>query len=56
MYYTKVYNEFVGAISALFRQQARQLLSKKCRNGGETLATLCPIWLARGFNRSPPAS
>ena len=35
--------------------RATQLLSKKCRNGGEPLATLCPIWPARDLNLRPPA-
>ena len=32
-----------------------QLLLKKCRSGGETLATLCPIWKARDLNLRSPA-
>ena len=32
-----------------------QLLPKKRRSGGESLATLCPIWRARDLNRRPPA-
>ena len=35
--------------------QATQLLSKKCRSGGEPLATLCLIWPARDVNLRPPA-
>ena len=35
--------------------RATQLLSKKCRSGGEPLATLCPIWPARDLNLGPPA-
>ena len=35
--------------------RATQLLSKKCRNGGEPLATQCLIWLARGLSLRPPA-
>ena len=35
--------------------RATQLLSKKCRSGGEPLATLCPIWPARDLNLRPPA-
>ena len=35
--------------------RATQLLSKKCRNGGEPLATLCPILPARDLNLRPPA-
>ena len=35
--------------------RATQLLSKKCRSGGEPLATLCPIWPARDLNFRPPA-
>ena len=35
---------------------ATQLLLKKCRSGGETLATLlCPIWPTRDLNLRPPA-
>ena len=34
---------------------ATQLLSKKCRSGGELLATLCSIWPARDLNLRPPA-
>ena len=54
MYYAEAYNEFVGPSS---RQNAwaAQLLSKKCCNGGEPLATLCPTWPARDFNLKPPA-
>ena len=33
---------------------ATQLLSKKC-NGGEPLATVCPISLAQDLNFGPPA-
>ena len=35
--------------------RATQLLSKKCLNGGEPLATLCPIWPARRLNLRLPA-
>ena len=35
--------------------QATQLLSKKCRSGGEPLATLCPIWPAQDLNLRPPS-
>ena len=35
--------------------RATQLLSKKCRSGGELLATLCSIWPARDLNLRPPA-
>ena len=35
--------------------RATQLLSEKCRSGGEPLATLCPIWPARDLNLIPPA-
>ena len=35
--------------------RATQLLSKKCRNGGEPLATLCWIWLAWNLILRPPA-
>ena len=35
--------------------RATQLLSIKCRNGGEPLATLCPIWLIWGLNLRLPA-
>ena len=35
--------------------QATQLLSKKCRSGGESLATLYPIWSAQDLNLRPPA-
>ena len=33
---------------------AAQLLSKKCRSGGEPLATLCSIWPAQDMNLRPP--
>ena len=41
----KACNEFVGLepISASLRVRETQLLSKKCRSGGETLATSRPI-------------
>ena len=35
--------------------RAAQLHSKKCRSGGEPLAKVCPIWLARDSNLSSPA-
>ena len=34
--------------------RATQLHSKKCRNDGEPLATLCPIWPARDLNLNLP--
>ena len=33
----------------------QQPLSKKCRSGGESLATLCPIWSAWDLNLKLPA-
>ena len=36
--------------------QATQLCSKKCRSGGEPLATLCPISPARDLNLEPTAT
>ena len=35
--------------------RATQLLSKKYRSGGESLAALCPIWPARDLNLRLPA-
>ena len=35
--------------------RATHLLLKKCHNGGEPLATLCPIWPVRELNLRPPA-
>ena len=35
--------------------RATQLLSKKCRSRGESLATLCPILPARDLSLRPPA-
>ena len=35
--------------------RATQLLLKKCRSGGEPLATLCPIWPAQDLNLRSPA-
>ena len=35
--------------------RATQLHSKKCRNGGEPFATLCPIWPVRDLNLGSPA-
>ena len=34
---------------------ATQLLLKKCRNGGEPLATVCPISLAQDLSLGPSA-
>ena len=39
-YYAEACNEFAGPITASLRQKATQLLSKKYRSGGESLATL----------------
>ena len=36
--------------------RATHLLLKKRCSGGEPLATLCPIWLARDLNLRPPGS
>ena len=33
--------------------RATQLLSKKCRNDDELLATVCPIWPVRDLNLEP---
>ena len=49
----KLILHIAGPISASLRP-ATQLLSKKCHNGGEPLATLCPIWPARELNITPP--
>ena len=38
---------------AINSARAKQLLSKKCRNGGEPLAALCPIWPVRDLNIRP---
>ena len=43
LYYAEACNEFAGPIPASLRPRATQLPPKKCRNGGEPLATLCPI-------------
>ena len=43
LYHTDACNEFAGPISASLRLRATQLLLKKCRNGGEPLASLCSI-------------
>ena len=37
-------------------EQHVQLLSKNCRNGGDPLATLCPILPAQDLNLGPLAS
>ena len=39
--------------SSHYCAQATQLLWKRCRNGGESLATLCPILLVRDLNPRP---
>ena len=48
-----VWNELAGSISASLRPRVEQLLSKKCRSGGEPFATLRSIWPARGLNLRP---
>ena len=55
MYYAEAYNELAGPISASLHLQAAELLSTKYRNGGEPLATLCPIWPTRDLNLRPLA-
>ena len=55
LYYAEAYNKFAGPISASLRLQATQLLPKKCRSGGEPLATVCPIWPIQDLNIRPPA-
>ena len=50
LYYAGACNELAGPISASLRLWTKQLFSKKCRSGGEPLATLCPIWPARDLN------
>ena len=52
--YAKASNEFAESISESLRPNNTQLLSKKCRSGGEPGATLCPIWPARDLNLRPP--
>ena len=48
-------NKFAGPIFASLRLRETQLLSKKCRSGGELLATLRPIWPVRDLNLKFPA-
>ena len=55
LHYATACYEMAGPISALFRQRATQLLSKKCCSDGESLATLCPIWPTQDLNLRPPA-
>ena len=40
LYYAEACNDFAGPFSASLHLRATQLLSKKCRKGGEPLATL----------------
>ena len=47
-YYAEACNEFAGPISAPLRLWATQLLSKKCRSGGEPLATAKEVDLIFG--------
>ena len=56
LYYVKACNEFTGPIFASLCLQATQLLLKKCRSGGEPLATLCSSCRAdnRHFTLPPP--
>ena len=55
--YAKACNELARPISASLHLRAIQLLSKKCRSGGEPLTILFdfPICLARDLNLRPPA-
>ena len=50
----KLVYEFVSPISRCHCALETQLFLKKCSNGGEPLATLCLIKLARGLNLRPP--
>ena len=43
LYYAETCNKLAGLIFASLRLWAAQLLSKKCRSGGEPLVTLHPI-------------
>ena len=56
MHLAEACNELAGPISTSLQMQATQLLSKKCRSGGEPLATLCPIRPARYLSLRPPSS
>ena len=40
----------LGNPSSWHCARATQLLLKKCRSGGESLAKLCPIWLVQNMN------
>ena len=51
LYYAETCNEFVRPICS----RTTQLLLKKCRSGGEPLATQCSIWPARDLNLRLPA-
>ena len=55
LYYVQACIESAGP-SPRYCAQATQLLPKKCRSGGEQLATLCPIWLAQHLNLRTPAT
>ena len=54
--YAEACNEFAGPVSTV-RAPWQQSLSflKKYQSGGEPLAMLCPIWMARDLNLKPPA-
>ena len=54
LYYAKAYNELAVPFSVTLRLR-KHCLSKKCRNGGKLLTTLCPIWPSRDLNLTPPA-
>ena len=55
LYYAEKCNKFCWAPSPHHCARATQLLSKKCRSGGEPSVTLCPIWSARDLNLRPSA-
>ena len=54
LYYAEMCIELALPISTSLRP-GQHILSKKCRNGGEPLATVCPISLAQDLNLEPPA-
>ena len=55
VYYVKAYKEFAGPTSVSLCLRETQLLSKKCRSGGESLTTLCQVSLALHLKLTPPA-
>ena len=56
LYYAEACYELAEPIFLSLHLWATQLLSKKCRSGGEPLTAVCSIWPAKNVNLRPPAT